>query len=97
VAVVDYGKTKIWYPDFSLPHYGMIIEYFGINGDSGYAKRTKHKIEVYGKNGIDGLFLKEDSFKGDWPAKILKGIENIQKNRLDRFYNQHNRKYYDAD
>ena len=30
LAVVDHGKTKIWYPDFSLPHYGMIIEYFGV-------------------------------------------------------------------
>ena len=89
VAVVDHGKTKIWYPDFSLPHYGMIIEYFGINGDSGYDERTKHKIEVYENNGIDGLFVKEDDLKGDWPAKILKGIEDILKNRLDRFYNQH--------
>lgn len=60
VAVVDHGKTKIWHPDFSLPHYGMIIEYFGMNGDSGYDERTRHKIEVYEENGIEGLFLKEE-------------------------------------
>ncbi len=30
LAIVDRGKTKIWYPDFRLPEYGMIIEYFGI-------------------------------------------------------------------
>jgi hypothetical protein len=23
MAVVDRGKTKIWYPDFYLPEYGM--------------------------------------------------------------------------
>lgn len=94
VAVVDNGKTKIWYPDFSLPHYGMIVEYFGVNGDSSYDERTRHKIEVYKRNGIDGLYLKENSFKGDWPTQIRKGIEDILKNRLDRFYGQRDGKSY---
>jgi hypothetical protein len=88
VAVVDKGKIKIWYPDFWLSEYGMIIEYFGVNGDSGYDERTRHKIKVYGNNGIDGLFLKKDSLTGDWPTKILRGIEDNLKNRLDGFYNR---------
>jgi hypothetical protein len=37
------------------------VEYFGINGDSGYDDRTKHKIQVYKNAGIDGLFLISDS------------------------------------
>ena len=92
LAVVDQGKTKIWYPDFQLPEYGMIIEYFGMNGDRGYDERTRHKIDVYEKAGIEGLFLKSDSLKGDWPSKILKGIEDILKNRLYRFYGRRGRK-----
>ncbi len=51
LAVVDRDKTKIWYPDFSLSDYGMIIEYFGMNGDPEYRKRAEHKMQVYRQNG----------------------------------------------
>lgn len=88
LAVVDKGRVRIWYPDFYLPEYGVIIEYFGVNGDSNYDERTRHKIEVYKKSEIDGLFLNKTSLKGDWPAKIIGGIENILKSRLERFYNR---------
>jgi hypothetical protein len=86
VAVIDHGKTKIWYPDFYLPEYGMIIEYFGMNGDFGYRKRAEHKVEVYRETGIEGVFLTEESFKGDWPARITGLIEGILQERMDRFY-----------
>ena len=86
VAVVDRGKTRIYYPDFRLPEYGLIIEYFGVNGDSGYDQRRRHKIEVYREAGIDGLFLTRDSLRGDWPKKILGEIEDILKGRLEKFY-----------
>lgn len=88
LAVIDRGKTRIWYPDFHLPEYAMIIEYFGVNGDSGYNERTKHKVDVYKKAGIEGVFLNESSLKGDWPNKIMGQVEDILKNRLDRFYNR---------
>jgi hypothetical protein len=61
MAVVDHGKTKIWYPDFYLPEYGMTIEYFGRNGDPGYEKRAEHKMDVYRETGIEGVFLTEES------------------------------------
>jgi hypothetical protein len=86
VAVVDRGKTILYYPDFRLPEYGFVIEYFGVNGDSDYEERKRHKIEAYKKAGIDGLFLTRDSLRGDWPDKIMGQIEDILKNRLDRFY-----------
>ena len=87
-AVVDRGKVRIYYPDFRLPEYGMIVEYFGMNGNSDYNKQTKHKIEVYKQAGIDGLFLTRDSLRGDWPNKIIGQVEDILKQRLDRFYNR---------
>lgn len=86
VAVIDRGRTRIWYPDFYLPHYGIIIEYFGVNGDAGYDERTRHKAQVYKENGIEGLFLNENSLKGDWPTKIIGQIEGILKGRLEQFY-----------
>lgn len=88
LAVVDQGKLRIWYPDFLLPRHGMIIEYFGVNGNSAYDERTRHKMEVYKQAGIEGLFLTKDSFKGDWPTRIMSQIESILKKRLDRFYNR---------
>ena len=88
LALVDRGKTRIWYPDYRLPEYGMIIEYFGVNGDSGYNERTRHKMEVYKQAGSEGLFLKKDSLAGDWPNKIMAKIEASLKGRLDRFYNR---------
>ncbi|HSW00407.1 MAG TPA: hypothetical protein VLI39_09565 [Sedimentisphaerales bacterium] len=86
LAVIDGSKTKIWYPDFSLSNYGMIIEYFGMNDDSGYRKRSEHKMQVYRENGIEGVFLTEESFRGDWPTRIIGQIEGILQGRLDRFY-----------
>jgi len=86
MAVVDHVKTRIWYPDFHLPEYGMIIEYFGVNGNSSYDEQARHKIDVYKQNGIEGLFLTEKSFKGDWPGHVIGQIENILKKRFDRFY-----------
>jgi hypothetical protein len=91
LAVIDRDKTKIWYPDFSLSDYGMIIEYFGMNDDSGYRKRAERKMQVYRENGIEGVFLSEESFRGDWPARILGQIEGILRGRLDRFYDSSRR------
>jgi len=86
LAVIDRGKTRLNYPDFRLKDFGIIIEYFGVNGDSGYDERAKHKREVYKQAGIDGLYLTRDSLRGDWPKKILGEIEDILKGRLDKFY-----------
>jgi hypothetical protein len=86
VAVIDRGQTRIWYPVFWLPQYGMIIEYFGMVGDAGCDQRAGHKIKVYHQTGIDGLFLTRDSLRGDWPARILGEIEGILQARLDLFY-----------
>lgn len=84
-AVLDKEKVKIWYPDFHLPEYGIIIEYFGVNGKSSYDEQARHKMKVYEENGIEGLFLTESCFKGDWPRSIMGRIEDILKSRLERF------------
>jgi hypothetical protein len=85
LAVVDRGKVRIYYPDFRLPEYSLVIEYFGVNGDGSYDEQARHKMEVYKRAGVDALFLTRDSLRGDWPARIMSRIESILKNRLDRF------------
>jgi hypothetical protein len=86
LAVLDRDRTRIWYPDFYLPEYGMIIEYFGMNDDPGYRQRTEHKLAVYRQSGIEGVFLTEASLRGDWPARILGQIESVLQERMERFY-----------
>jgi hypothetical protein len=86
MAVVDHGKTKIWHPDFYLSQYGMVVEYFGLNDNPDYRRRSEHKMEVYHQNGIQGVFLNEESLRGDWPARVLGQIEDILTERMDRFY-----------
>ena len=86
LAVSDRERIRIWYPDFTLPEYGMIIEYFGMNDDPGYRRRAEHKMQVYRETGIEGVFLTEESLRGDWPAKVVGQIEGILRERMDRFY-----------
>jgi len=83
--VIDRGKVRLYYPDFRLPELGIVIEYFGVNGNPDYDNRTEHKIKVYKQAGIEGLFLTRDSLRGDWPAKIMGQIEDILQRRLDEF------------
>lgn len=85
LAVIDRSRVRIWYPDFTLPEYGMIIEYFGMNDDPGYRRRAEHKIQVYWETGIEGVFLTEESLRGDWPARVVGQIEGVLQGRLDRF------------
>ena len=86
LAVIDQGKVRIWYPDFYLPNYGMIIEYFGVHGNAEYDRRTEHKMEVYRATGIEGLFLNEQMLRTQWPTGIVRQIEDILKQRLRRFH-----------
>jgi hypothetical protein len=86
LAVVDQGKTRIWYPDFYLPEYGMILEYFGIHGDPGYDRRTEHKMRVYETTGVEGVFLNENAMRREGPTGITRQIEEVLQQRLRRFY-----------
>ena len=45
LAIMDREKVRIWYPDFRLPEYGTIIEYFGMNGNDAYNEQIVERIE----------------------------------------------------
>ena len=87
LAVVDQGKTKIWYPDFQLSGYGMLIEYCGRPDDPHYADGMAKKQRVYPANGLTALMVTPDIFRGDWPTRLLGQIQDVLKHRLESFQN----------
>jgi hypothetical protein len=82
LAIKDRDQVRIWYPDFRLPEYGMIIEYFGMNGNTAYDEQIAHKIFTYKKAGVDGIYLLESSLSGNWQDQILGRIEQSLEGKL---------------
>ena len=80
-AVVDSGQVRIWYPDFTLP-YGILIEYFGITGDSQYDLRTQHKLRVYDHNQFDVLPVYRRDLGRGYEGDLLGRIDRTLENRL---------------
>jgi hypothetical protein len=85
LAVLDEGKLRVWYPDFTLPEYGMVIEYGGKMDDPAYRAGFEHKALVYTNNGIAALMLTANDLKGRWPQRVLGGIEGILLERAARW------------
>jgi hypothetical protein len=87
IAVMDDGKVKVWYPDFYLKEYQIVIEYFGMyEHNQGYRDATEHKKEIYKSCGVQ--FLPIYQLKGRWQEYTLTTIlshleykhEKMQKN-----------------
>jgi hypothetical protein len=85
VAVRDKGFVKIWYPDFTLPDYSAVIEYFGVAGDHAYDRQMEHKMQVYKQAGIEGIYLVESSFSGDWQEQIFERIKDSLERKTEKF------------
>ena len=83
VAVLDQEKVRIWYPDFWLPDYGILIEYFGKTGDADYDAGTSRKMTAYQASGLTALGFGPQLFEGDWPGRVLDRIEGVLVGRLD--------------
>ena len=87
LAVVDAGKTKIWYPDFTLVDYGMIlVEYFGVGGSEDYERRTRQKLGVYEANRIDVIPVYPQDFKRDWKGRLMADTYGILERRIQDFF-----------
>lgn len=86
LAVLDDGKLRLWYPDFTLPEYGVVIEYGGRMDDLAYREGFEHKTLVYAQNGIAALMLTPQDLQGRWPQRILGGIEQILGERNARWH-----------
>jgi hypothetical protein len=85
LAVVDQGKTRIWYPDFHLCGQGILLEYRGRPDDRAYATGMVGKRAVCEANGLTALMFTPDVFEGDWPTQILDQVEGVLAQRLAAF------------
>ena len=83
LAVVDRGRTRLWYPDFFLPEYGVITEYAGFDGEQ-YEAGVRYKESVYEELGTPAIFVRPESLRGYWPARLLGEIEDIEKRRAEK-------------
>lgn len=73
IAVVENNKTKIWYPDFYLKEYQMVIEYFGMYAhNKHYRDNAEFKKDVYKDCGIQ--FVPLYKLNQNWEEYLLKTI-----------------------
>ena len=91
IAIVDDKKTKIWYPDFYLKEYQIVLEYFGMyEKDSEYRKIADRKKKIFKSCGIQ--FLPVYSLRDGWEeyiiSKLLEYLEiKIKKiEKIDKKY-----------
>ena len=82
------NKQRIWYPDFYLPEYGIIIEFFGMNGNKNYDKGSKYKKEIYKSMNFTLIPVYPKTLKKNWELYILIKIKQILKERLNTFNNR---------
>jgi hypothetical protein len=86
----DSEKLRIWYPDFWLPKYSIIIEYFGMVGNKEYDKGKKAKLEAYKKPDLDCISVKPSTVKKDLKAYLLISIKKLINEKVRHFENRKN-------
>ena len=77
----DYGKPRIWYPDFYLPEVGSYIEYYGLAGRENYDRGIKRKEEAYSRAGLTVIPVYPWTFGHDWERYIMKELERTSLQR----------------
>ena len=86
LLVNDYGKRRLWYPDYTLPEYATIIEYFGGVGDEDYNRGIFRKTKAYSELYLNLIPMFPDSFEGNWQARTIEKIGQGLENRVRSFY-----------
>lgn len=84
----DGEKLRIWYPDFWLPRYSIIIEYFGMDSDPAYHKGKESKMEAYKKLDIDCIPVYPKTVKGDLKSYLLIKIKTLINDKVRHFENR---------
>jgi len=84
----DSEKLRIWYPDFWLPKYSIIIEYWGLIGDSTYERGREDKIAAYKRMNIDYISVYPDTLKKDLKAYLLIKIKQMLNEKVKHFENR---------
>jgi hypothetical protein len=89
--IKDKDKVKIWYPDFTLPQYHIIIEYYGINGKPEYTDAVRHKQKAYEENQLDVIPIYPEHLQNNYQDRIIRNINQILYKRIYQFQNTFNK------
>ncbi len=86
IAIVEGDKTKIWYPDFYLKEYQIVIEYFGMyNHNKVYKNNANFKKKTFQNCGIQ--FIPVYELRDKWEEYILKSMRMHQEMKVKKLYN----------
>lgn len=88
----DTEKLRIWYPDFWLPRYSIVIEFWGRIGDPAYDKGKEAKIKAYNELKIDHIDVKASTIQKDLKAYLLISIKKILNEKVRHFENRNKEK-----
>jgi hypothetical protein len=80
-AVLVQGKPRIFYPDFTLKDYGVVIEYVGRRGDPDYDRIMARKRRLYREAAVPVIELQPEDLGEGWPATLLGRLEEISHER----------------
>lgn len=86
----DSEKLRIWYPDFWLPKYSIIIEYFGMDDDPVYHKGKVSKTEAYKRLNLDYIPVYPKTLQGDLKSYLLINIKKLINEKVRHFENRNN-------
>ena len=84
----DCEKLRIWYPDFWLPRYSIIIEYFGMIDNPIYQKGKEAKWEAYKKLDIDCIPVYPKTIQSDLKSYLLINIKKLINQKVKHFENR---------
>ncbi|RJQ16998.1 hypothetical protein C4573_02970 [Candidatus Woesearchaeota archaeon] len=84
----DTEKLRIWYPDFWLPKYNIIIEYWGRRGDPHYDKGKASKLEAYKKLNIDCISVYPETITKNLKSYLLIKIKTKLNEKVRHFENR---------
>lgn len=93
----DSDKGRLWYPDFLLEDFGIIVEYVGLVDDKDYMKGIEHKRKVYEDNGIKVVYITyADLFVKKDKIKLRKDYREIIKSKITEVLDDYERKKFEA-
>lgn len=81
----DTEKLRIWYPDFWLPRYSIVIEYFGKEGEKNYDEGKRCKLDAYKKLNIDCISVKRSTIQKDLKSYLLIKIKTLLNEKVRHF------------
>ena len=88
----DSEKLRIWYPDFWLPKYSIIIEYFGMMDNENYKNGKEAKMNAYKKLDIDCIPVYPTTVQGDLKSYLLIKIKTLINSKPRHFENRNKSK-----